>query len=155
MKNVALIFITAFSVCIAMPVFAAHHKVADIVIDAPYVRAPVSGQAMTAGFFKASNNTDKNCVLTGVSSNYAKKIEFHAHQHIDGMMRMRPVSQVELPAGSDLHFKPGGLHLMFFGLSSSDQLSVDLSLITDNCGEISFKAPIRSIKSMLMDSVRR
>jgi copper(I)-binding protein len=33
-----------------------------------------------------------------------------------GMMRMSPVSQIDVPANGKTELKPGGLHVMLFGL---------------------------------------
>jgi len=148
MNKIALMVVVAFSACWALPTLAGHHKVADILVDMPYVRALVPGQTMTAAFFRVANNGAQNCVLTAATSAYAEKIEFHTHQYMDGMMKMRPVEAVELPAGSSQAFKPGGLHLMLFGVKQGDNASAEITLITDKCGELSFLAPIKSIKSM-------
>ncbi len=60
---------------------------------------------------------------------------------------MRPVESVEVAANSSLEFKPGGLHLMLFGVKEGQAESADIILGTNNCGEITFNAPIKSIKS--------
>ena len=90
----------------------------------PYVRAPVPGNSMTAAFLHVSNSGEQACKLTAASSSYAKKVEFHTHQHVDGMMKMRPVDTVDVPAGSSVTFKPGGIHLMLFGVKSSEKFYI-------------------------------
>lgn len=147
MKKISLFLVLVVSACWVMPTMAGHHKKGNITIDMPYVRAPVPGHSMTAAFLMISNRGEQNCKLIAASSSYAKKIEFHTHLHIDGMMKMRPVKDVDVPAGSTVAFKPGGLHLMLFGVKSSEELSVEITLSTDNCGAIQFSAPIKSLKS--------
>jgi copper(I)-binding protein len=147
MKRLPLFLILAFSTCWAMPLIAGHHKKGTIDVDMPYVRTPVPGQSMTAAFLKVSNTGEQACQLTGASSSYAKKIEFHTHQHVDGMMKMRPVDIVEVAGGSSVAFKPGGLHLMLFGVNHDETSSAEITFTTDKCGEIKFSAPIKSIKS--------
>lgn len=147
MKKLPMCLVIVFSACWVMPSMAGHHKKDAIAVEMPYVRAPVPGHSMTAAFFKLSNGGEKDCKLTAASSNYAGKIEFHTHQHIDGMMKMRPVDGVELPAGSSLDFKSGGLHLMLFDIKHGDISSAEITLNTDKCGEVKFSAPIKSIKS--------
>lgn len=54
--------------------------------------------------------------LTGASSPLAQSTQMHSTEEADGMMQMRPVTQLELKAGETLRFEPGGLHLMLTGL---------------------------------------
>ena len=54
--------------------------------------------------------------LTGVSTPEAKKAELHNMTMEGGIMRMRPLSGVELPAGQPVTLKPGGTHIMLMGL---------------------------------------
>ena len=61
---------------------------------------------------------------------------------------MRPVANVDVAAGSSVAFKPGGLHLMLFGIEHGDIPSAKITINTDQCGDISFTAPIKSIKSI-------
>jgi len=147
MQKLPLLLLLAFSVCWAMPSMAGHHKQGSIVVEAPSVRAPVPGHSMTAAFFKLINDGEQDCKLIAASSSYAKKIEFHTHLHEDGMMKMRPVDNVLLTAGSSLDFKPRGLHLMLFGIQHSDSSSAEIRLATDKCGDVTFLAPIKSVKS--------
>ena len=147
MKKLSLFITLVFSACLAVPLMACDYNKETIDIDMPYVRAPVPGHNMTAAFLMVSNTGEQDCKLTAASSSYAQKIEFHTHQHIGGMMKMRPVDSVNVVAGGNVAFKPGGLHLMLFGVKPSDKSSVDINLTTDKCGEIHFSAPLKSIKS--------
>ena len=147
MRKMSLIITLVFSVFWVMPAASGHHKKGNIEVDMPYVRAPIPGHNMTAAFLMVSNSGEQDCKLTAASSSYAKKIEFHTHTHVDGMMKMRPVTNVDVPAGANVAFQPGGLHLMLFGVKSGDESSANITLSTDKCGEIQFSAPIKSIKS--------
>ena len=147
MRKMSLIIALVFSACWVMPAVSGHHKKGNIEVDMPYVRAPIPGHNMTAGFLMVSNSGEQDCKLTAASSSYAKKIEFHTHKHVDGMMMMRPVTSVNVAAGATVAFEPGGLHLMLFGVKSGDKSSATITLSTDKCGEIQFSAPIKSIKS--------
>ena len=111
------------------------------------IRAPIPGHSMTAAFLTINNAGKDSCTLTSAASEYAEKIEFHTHQHINGMMKMRPVESVEVAVNSSLEFKPGGLHLMLFGVKEGHAESAEITLGTDNCGQVTFNAPIKSIKS--------
>lgn len=148
MKNLPLTLALILSALWAGHSMAGHHKTGAIEVDMPYVRAPVPGHSMSAAFLTLNNASEQDCRLTAASSAYAKKIEFHTHVHQDGMMKMRPVANVDVAAGSSVAFKPGGLHLMLFGIKHGDIPSAKITINTDQCGDISFTAPIKSIKSM-------
>ena len=147
MKKIAFIIVATFMCGLIQPAIAGHHKMQKLTVDMASIRAPIPGHSMTAAFLTINNAGKNSCTLTSAASEYAEKIEFHTHQHIDGMMKMRPVESVEVAANSSLEFKPGGLHLMLFGVKQAQADSADITLGTDNCGEISFNAPIKSIKS--------
>lgn len=54
--------------------------------------------------------------LLEVSSPVAEKAELHQTTMAGTVMRMRPVPQLDIPAGEPVTLKPGGLHIMLEGL---------------------------------------
>ena len=56
--------------------------------------------------------------LVGAESPVAERIELHRHVHKDGVMTMRRVEAIDLPAGGEAALEPGGDHLMLFGLET-------------------------------------
>jgi hypothetical protein len=79
-----------------------------------WVRAPVAGQKVVGAYLNAVSNG--NFMLVGVSSPLAGNVEVHETTVENGVMRMRPVTRVALPAGKPVRFEPGGLHLMLVDL---------------------------------------
>ncbi|WP_019594272.1 copper chaperone PCu(A)C [Thioalkalivibrio sp. ALM2T] len=71
---------------------------------------------MTGGYFVLRNSGDQDYRIVAAEAPIAKVVELHEHAHVDGVMRMRQVDGLELPAGETLVLEPGGLHLMFIGL---------------------------------------
>jgi periplasmic copper chaperone A len=55
--------------------------------------------------------------LTEVSTPVAKKAEVHTMTMEGGVMKMRPLGEVELPANQPVTLKPGGIHIMLTGLT--------------------------------------
>ena len=70
----------------------------------------------TAIYLAIENNTEAPTTLTGVSLVQADTVELHQTIRTGGVMRMRAVDTVRLPAGAAVHFKPGGNHIMVKGL---------------------------------------
>lgn len=54
--------------------------------------------------------------LTGVSTPVAGKAELHEMTMRDGIMKMRSLAAIDLPAGKAIVLKPGATHIMLAGL---------------------------------------
>jgi copper(I)-binding protein len=54
--------------------------------------------------------------LLRIDSAVVDKIELHESIMNGGVMTMRPMAQVPLPAGKTVEFAPGGSHAMLFGV---------------------------------------
>ncbi|TQV71722.1 copper chaperone PCu(A)C [Exilibacterium tricleocarpae] len=90
--------------------------VKNVQVTKAYLRLPPPGSPVAAVFLHLRNTGAKPHQLIGARSKLAGKMEVHTHEHVDGMMRMRPVAQLQVPAYSEVELKPGGHHLMVFGL---------------------------------------
>src|SRR6201984_3517494 len=55
--------------------------------------------------------------LVSASTPVAKKAELHTMSMQGMVMKMRPISGVDIPAGQPLSLKPGGEHIMLMGLN--------------------------------------
>ena len=93
-----------------------HSRSAEPTITHAWVRLPaVSGQPAAAYFTLHGGRHDK--VLVRLESALAAKTEMHQNMRgMQGMTSMAPLDHVDLPAGQDVQFKPGGNHAMLIGL---------------------------------------
>ncbi len=106
----------AFVAALAAPAFAA--GVADLVeVDRPMVRAAAPGMTVSGAYMTVRNTDGTDHELVAAHSDVAENVELHTHAMEDGMMKMRRVDSVTLPAGSQVAFEPGGLHIMLIGLA--------------------------------------
>ena len=87
---------------------------AAVTVTQPWVRGVVKGQAETGAFMTLKS--DEATSLVGASSPAAKTVQIHEMKMEGDMMKMRPVSAVDIPANSTLELKPGGYHVMLIGL---------------------------------------
>jgi periplasmic copper chaperone A len=55
--------------------------------------------------------------LLSASTPVAKKAELHTMSMQGMVMKMRPISGVDIPAGQPVSLKPGGEHIMLLGLN--------------------------------------
>ncbi|MEO8159447.1 MAG: copper chaperone PCu(A)C [Betaproteobacteria bacterium] len=83
----------------------------------PWARATVPGQKVGGVYMEIVAN--ENLRLTGVKCTAAETAEVHEMKMEKGMMRMRPVPFLELPAGKPVKLQPGGYHVMLFDLKQS------------------------------------
>jgi copper(I)-binding protein len=128
------------------PVWA--ENAAEVVgVEAPYVRAVPPGQRNSAAFMRLHNGGDQAHALTGARSPIAEAVELHTHMMRDGMMSMRPVERVDLPAREVVSLQPGGLHVMLIGLQQQLELGkeVPLTLVFEDGSERRLGAPVQKI----------
>jgi len=96
---------------IALSTAASALAEADLMIsDAWSPQAPPG--RMMAGFMALENPGDEAIVLTGGESERFGRIEIHTMSMDEGVMRMRKLESLEIPAGDTVTLRPGGLHLM-------------------------------------------
>lgn len=76
--------------------------------------AAVSADRPTAIFFTIKNTGPIPGSLISVDTPLCGRTELHDHMHENGVMKMRQVPQVDIPAGESVTFKPMGLHVMCF-----------------------------------------
>jgi copper(I)-binding protein len=86
------------------------------------VRMVPPGQSVSAAFMTLHNHDSRDRVLVSARSEVADSVELHNHVMQDGLMKMRRVDAVTLPAGGAVSLKPGGLHIMLIGLRRTLQL---------------------------------
>ncbi len=65
-----------------------------------------------AGYLVIENPGNKTVHLTGASSDRFTAVEIHEMRMKDGMMSMKRIERLAIPAGGRVELAPGGLHLM-------------------------------------------
>mgnify|MGYP005841384243 CR=1 FL=1 len=91
---------------------------ASLIVSGAWIRETPPGRTVAAGYLTVDNPGTDPVFLDAAASEGADRVEFHTHSNVDGMMRMRQIDRVEVPAGGSVSFAPGGLHLMLFGTDS-------------------------------------
>ncbi|MEO8006226.1 MAG: copper chaperone PCu(A)C [Betaproteobacteria bacterium] len=86
------------------------------VVD-PWARATVPGQNVGGVYMELVAR--ENLRLTGIKTAASESAEVHQMKMEKGMMRMRPVPFLALPAGKRVKLEPGGYHVMLFDLKNS------------------------------------
>ena len=74
--------------------------------------------APLAGYATFANGDAEALRIVGATSAAFERVELHEMRMADGVMRMRKLDAVEVPAGKTVPFAPGGNHLMLHGARS-------------------------------------
>ena len=104
-------------------------KAGPIQVTDAFARAAQAGGV--GGVFLTIINTGPADRLTGAASPAAGKVGLHESANDQGVMKMRPVDGLDVPAGGTVKLAPGGYHVMLMGLkqelTAGGQLPVTLS----------------------------
>ena len=80
-----------------------------------WVREAHPNANVNAGYMTLVNVSPEEVRLVNVESEAFKNIEVHEMATVDGLMEMREVTDLIIPAHGQIHFEPGGKHLMLMG----------------------------------------
>lgn len=97
---------------------AACGEPAPTYVDQAWIRLSPNKDTPSAGYFVAHGG-DAGTQLRGVITDYALKVEMHESMSEKGMMSMKPLDSVDIPAKSTVAFAPGGKHLMLWGVNGT------------------------------------
>jgi copper(I)-binding protein len=94
--------------------------------------APDAPPVNSAAYLVLANGTDAGDALVSVETEIADTAEIHSVTMDDGVMRMRPVDSLAVPAGGEAVMEPGGYHVMLIGihraLAEGDTVALHLHL---------------------------
>ena len=143
---VALSMFTAFTSQLAIAAQADNIDVSN-----PFAREVPPGAPASASFMTIQNSSNEAIKITSADSEVAKIVELHTHTNDNGVMRMRQIPFIEVPARGTTELKPGGLHIMLIGphqpLKKGQEVTVTLKFEDGSNKEI--KMPVKSIMGMM------
>lgn len=120
-----------------------------LVIEKGYIRETIPGTTVSSAYLTLFNNTNESLTLTGVTGDVSQRIELHNHEMHNGLMQMRQIEQITIPANEKVTLQPSGLHIMIFDLEKrleADE-NVDLNLLFLKAPNQKVVLPVKSIKS--------
>lgn len=135
----------------AVPLAAHEYELGALAIDHPWARASAGAARNGAAFMAISNRGSEADRLLSASSPAAARVELHTHiMDSDGVMKMRQMEAIELPAGAETRLAPGGLHLMLMGLTAPlvEGTSFPATLTFERAGEITVEVAVEGVAAM-------
>ncbi len=103
---------------------AAH---AEVTVKDAWVRGTTPAQRATGAFMEIVSSED--AVVLSASSPAAGATELHTMKLEDGIMKMRAMSRLELPAGKPVFLAPRSNHLMLLDLKKQAKVGDVLPII--------------------------
>ena len=131
-----------FFVLFAMTVFNTSHAQS---ISKPWIKLPMPMMKMTGAYMVISNDSDKAMNLTAIEGEDCEAYEIHTHEKVDGVMKMRQLQKLEIPAHGSVTLKPKSYHVMMIQLNKklTEGEKRKMTLIFDNGKKIEIEAPVK------------
>lgn len=103
-----------YVIAIAALLSVAQAWAADVTVSKAWARASAPGQDSAAVYLIITSKQDAR--LVGVTTPAAEIAELHSMSHDNGVMKMRALDTLLLPAGEEIELGSGGNHIMLTGL---------------------------------------
>ena len=114
------------------------YQVGTLKIERPWSRATPPGASVGVGYMIITNSGKDDHLVSG-SSPVAERVELHSSRLEGGVMKMRKLEQLNIPAG--------GMHLMLVGLKQPlvEGTTVPLTLRFRSAGELTIQLKVEAI----------
>jgi hypothetical protein len=111
-----------------------------------WARATPGGATTGATYFMLTGGSQADA-LVGVSTPAAATAEVHESFNDKGVMKMRPVASIPIPAGWMVTLAPGGFHIMLIGLTTplAAGASFPLTLRFQHASPVTVQVKVRSL----------
>lgn len=86
-----------------------------VVVQEAWARATPGSVTNGAAYITLAGGSQPD-TLVGVSTSVAATADVHETTNTNGVMKMRAVQAIPIPAGQTVTFSPGGYHIMMMGL---------------------------------------
>ncbi len=127
---------------------------AQVSVKDAWVRATVPQQKATGAFMQLQSVQDAK--LVSAQSPVAGVVEVHEMSMDGGVMKMRAIPSLDLPAGKSVELKPGGFHVMLMDLKAQvkDGDTVPVTLVVEGKDgkrqSVELKVPARTAAAPAM-----
>ena len=120
---------------------------AQIQIENAWAHATPPAAQVAGGYLAIRNVGSALDRLIGAASPAAARVEMHVVVMESGVMKMREVNGLPLPANGVLELKPGAAHLMFVDISRPFKAgdAVPVTLRFERAGERKFELHVRPV----------
>ena len=121
---------------------------AQVTVKDAWVRATVPQQKATGAFMQIRNTSDAERKLVKATSPISDKVQLHTHMNENGVMKMREIPEIVVPASGKVELKPGSYHIMLIEMKSElkegDLVPISMSFDDGSTSEV--EATVRKLQ---------
>lgn len=132
--------------------WAQDHKKEDLVVHKAWARTTIPNRP-GAAFVTIENRGKADDRLIAATTPSAARAELHSHAMEGGVMKMRKVEAIAVPRGAVTELKPGGFHIMLFGLAKplDEGQEFPLTLTFEKAADVTVVAKIKGMAASSME----
>ncbi|MGE0210713.1 MAG: copper chaperone PCu(A)C [Parvibaculaceae bacterium] len=134
-----------------VPAAASAHefKAGALEIVHPWARATPAVAKTAAGYLTVINSGTEADRLVGIECGCAAAAMLHETKVENDVASMRHVEAVEIPPGGTVKLAPGGIHVMFVGLTApfKEEDRLDATLLFEKAGRVPVEFYVQGIAS--------
>lgn len=136
MTRIAIAGVILAAWATAFPALAIETRVGDITIIDPWSRATPGLAKNGIAYLTIRNDGRLRDRLVAVHGETARRTALHVHEKSGIVMRMRSVSTIAIAPGTSVKLRPGGYHIMLFGIREPfrEGMRFKLTLVFENAG---------------------
>jgi copper(I)-binding protein len=142
-----LAFATGLTVAAAIAVVVEAHA-GDVMVSGAFARASATPAAKAgAAYFTIRNEAAIPDKLTGLATDAAQSAMLHENVEENGVVRMRHLAALPIPAKETVSLGPKKLHVMLMGLKAPLKKGehISLTLTFEKAGEIKVDVPVGDV----------
>lgn len=119
---------------------------AELLIENAWVKLAPPGATANAGYLKIKNTGVNDVVIESLSASCCKELMLHRTHFENDKAVMEHLNQVVVPAGEQVTFEPGGLHVMLSGAKKPLALNdeIDLTLHCSDGQQVTIHVPVKN-----------
>lgn len=100
----------------ALILLAGCEKAKPVYVDGAYVQLNPNPDNPAAAYFTIHGGSQP-VTLRAIETDSAVRLEMHESMSTNGMMEMKPLDSIDVPAGAKIKFAPGGKHVMLWQIN--------------------------------------
>jgi periplasmic copper chaperone A len=137
--------IATILLCITSAAQSADYKAGSIEVKGVWSRETPPTAQVGGGFMTLSNSGKSDDALVAIKAGVSGKVELHTHTMEEGVMKMREVPKIVVPAGGKTELKPGSFHVMFIDMKAPFKAgdTFPATLVFEKAGELKVDFTIR------------
>ncbi len=138
MTRIAIAGVILAVLATAFPAVAGKTRVGNITIIDPWSRATPGLAKNGVAYLTIRNDGRVRDRLVAAHGETARRTMLHAHEKSGAVMRMRSVSTIAIAPGTSMKLRPGGFHIMLFGIREPfrEGMRFKLTLVFENAGAV-------------------